>query len=395
MGSRFVVVLCFAPLALGLAGCSKRDAAGSGGGSKRKRGPSGPALVEVAVVKSGELNDRWSFLGDVRSMASSQLAAGAEGAVQQVLVRAGDHVKRGQLLLSVDSALAIARVRVAEAAVKQTAEDLAQAKREVARFKRLGRRSVAEIELERARSKVTNLAAKLAGQRASVAEARALLARHRVRAPYDAVVSKRLVDPGTWVSAGTKVLDVVATSDVEVLVNGSSQLLGYIKAGDRAVLARAGTKGAAEVVGVVPALDPVARTALIRLKPAANLKLLAGASVSVSFEVKRKGDGVVVPRDALVVGAVGTRVIKIVGGDGAAKAVSVSVDVVAAAGEQVLVVSRAPQRSAVGVGTKSRTPAALAGKLVVGDRVVTRGNERLRPGQSVRFSRSARASSTR
>ena len=66
----------------------------------------------------------------------------------------------------------------------------------------------------------------------------------------------------------------------------------------------------------------------------------------------------VVPRDALVVGVVGTRVMKVVG----AKVEPIEVEVIATADADAL---------------------ARATGLAPGDRVVTRGNERLRPGQAV------------
>ena len=87
--------------------------------------------------------------------------------------------------------------------------------------------------------------------------------------------------------------------------------------------------------------------------------LLPGAAIDVVLTIERSEDGaLVVPRDALVYGVVGVSVVKVVD----QKAVSVPVDVLARGTDSVLV---------------------AADGLAPGDSVVTRGNERLIPGQPV------------
>ena len=98
----------------------------------------------------------------------------------------------------------------------------------------------------------------------------------------------------------------------------------------------------------------------LRLAPKAEEPwLLAGAAVDVklSATVEQKG-ALVIPRDALVYGAVGQNVVKVVDG----KTAPVPVSIVAKGRDAVL---------AVGDG------------LAEGDTVVVRGNERLMPGQPI------------
>lgn len=332
-----------------------------------KKGGGGPTLVEVAKVRKGDLSDRWSFMGNVRALQSAQLASGAEGEAKRVLVREGQQVKKGQLLMQVDDRVARAKLRAVAAQVAEARELAAQARRELARLARLSKQARSELELERAGSNVRLYDAKQKVLEAQVAQARAELALHRVDAPFAGVVAKRHVDPGDWVKRGQSVVDVVSTAELEVLVEVSPRLLRFVREGDKAELVlRDGKRQPAKVVGVVGALDPVARTARVRLSPlAATVSLRPGAAVGVDFAVRRSGAGVVVQRDALLVGPVVTRVIKVVAG----KAVPVTVDVVATASARALVVAR---------------PANKGGGLSVGDQVVVRGNERLRPGQAVR-----------
>lgn len=322
------------------------------------------ARVAVATARGGGLDDEWRFLGRVEPLHRAELAAGAEGQVLEVDVRVGDRVSDGELVVRVDPSLARARVAAAAASKVEAAKELAQAGRDRARAESLGAEILAQAEIEREVTRETTLEARRSRLSAAEREARAELGRYRVRAPFDAVVAARHVDPGDWVSPGDPLLDLVDDRSVEILVDGSAELVQRVDVGDRATIThRAGGDGEtsidAEVVGVVRALDPVTRTATLRLQPSDSASwLLPGASIDVAFTIERREPGVVVPRDALVYGAVGVRVIEVVDD----KAAPVDVEVVATANDEALV---------RGEG------------LAIGDSVVTHGNERLRPGQSV------------
>ncbi|MCB9741169.1 MAG: efflux RND transporter periplasmic adaptor subunit [Alphaproteobacteria bacterium] len=315
-----------------------------------------PALVEVAEARAGELSDSWTTLGDVVALDQAELAPGASGPMAKVLVREGDAVKRGELLAELDTDLALARLRAAEAAEAEAAEAQAQAERALARAEKVADGVIAPLELEQLRSQVTQSTARHQSQSAAVALARAELGRHRLRAPFDGRVTARSVDPGDWVNAGQISLAMVSTEDLEVRVEVSQELLRKLETGAAAELEGA-LPQEAEVVALVPALDPTSRTALVRLRPT-QAGLMPGESVSVRFPVTWGGEGLLVPRDALVLGPDSARLVRVV--DGAAE--SLPVEVLARGESEALVRGEGLQ---------------------AGDVLVTRGNERLRPGQAV------------
>jgi len=111
----------------------------------------------------------------------------------------------------------------------------------------------------------------------------------------------------------------------------------------------------------VNVLDPQTRTIRVRLQPVEVPEwLLAGSAVDVVFDVTRGDErSLRVPRDAVVVGAAGARrVVRVVDG----KASLLPVEVLAQSSERALI---------------------LGDGISVGDEVVVRGNERLRPDQAV------------
>jgi RND family efflux transporter MFP subunit len=343
--------------ALLLGACAESEA--------QPRGGPPPPLVVIGDVQPGPLTTTWSYVGEARALDDATLAAGASGEVLKVLVREGDLVAAGDLLVDIDDSLVRAQVRARRAASHETRTSLAQAERDRARAEQLGQ-VIAAAEVEREVARAEELAARSKSAKAQLAEAREALEEHEVHAPFDGVVAERLVDVGDWVDAGQAVLRVVADQQVEVLVDAAPELSAHVRVGgDVQILGKplgteedGGIPG--KVVGVVRALDPKTRTIKIRVQPTKTASwLMPGAPVHVAFPVTL-GDGLVVHRDALVRGAVGTRVVRLV--DQTAE--PVEVQVVASTGEQVLV--RAPD-------------------LELGDTVVVRGNERLRPGQAVRL----------
>ena len=320
------------------------------------RGDRPPPLVRVGVVEAGTLTERWPALGDVRPLQSADLAAGAAGPVASVQAREGDRVSAGAVLLDIDRAAAAARLAAARAAAREASIEHERLGAALARREAVTTGVLSREELVDARARVAAQAARLAGLEAAADESAATLARHRVRAPFDGVVTARAVDPGDWVTIGQPVLTLVSIDALEVHVRVPRRVAQALSPGATARLA---TGGAATVAAIVPAVDPDTRTVLVRLTPGPGSRLAAGEAVDVDLPVAWSGEGVKVPRDALLLQPGSARVLRL---DGEV-AVSVEVEVLATADTDALV---------VGAG------------LAAGDRVITRGNERARPGQPVR-----------
>ena len=322
-----------------------------------EEGGSGPsaALVSVATATSGGLSDTWSLPGDVRALDEAELAAAATGRVLSVAVREGEAVTEDQVLLQIDAAAARGRALSAQGALEETEAELAKARRDLKRLSQVSDAVLSAAEKDAAEALVATLEARLLSRRGALAEARATLADHTVRSSLTGVVSARYVDPGDWVSIGTPVLDVISVDAVDVRVDATRALARQVKAGDPVTLGAVG----GSVAAVVPALDPTTRTSTIRLVPSGPHDLVPGSVVEVDFKVKRTQEGgALVPRDALLLGPVDTKVARVAEGH----AELVVVDVIATTADQALVTGINPD-----------------------DQVVVRGGERLRPGQALRI----------
>lgn len=323
------------------------------GSDASERGGPPPALVRVATVEAGSLAEPWHTVGDVKALDDATLAVGADGPVAAVHVREGDRVEAGALLLELDLSLGRAEWRAARAAVDEAVAELARLEGALERRRAVGERVLGREELQDAVQAVAAQRARVDVRRAEASRAAALLDRQRLRAPFAGVVTLRQADPGDWVRAGDTLISLVSTEAVEVRVQVPEAIAGRLSTGDTVDVAGR----SAEVVAVVPTLDPTTRTSLVRLRPSGGV--VAGQAVDVTVPVRWENRGVKVPRDALIADPEQARLVRVT--DGKADVVPV----------EVLVTTR--------------TEALVqADGLAEGDVVVVRGNERVRPGQEVR-----------
>jgi len=323
------------------------------GSDASERGGPPPALVRVATVEAGSLAEPWHTVGDVKALDDATLAVGADGPVAAVHVREGDRVEAGALLLELDLSLGRAEWRAARAAVDEAVAELARLEGALERRRAVGERVLGREELQDAVQAVAAQRARVDVRRAEASRAAALLDRQRLRAPFAGVVTLRQADPGDWVRAGDTLISLVSTEAVEVRVQVPEAIAGRLSKGDTVDVAGQ----SAEVVAVVPTLDPTTRTSLVRLRPSGGV--VAGQAVDVTVPVRWENRGVKVPRDALIADPEQARLVRVT--DGKADVVPV----------EVLVTTR--------------TEALVqADGLAEGDVVVVRGNERVRPGQEVR-----------
>ncbi|MFK8002520.1 MAG: efflux RND transporter periplasmic adaptor subunit [Polyangiales bacterium] len=334
-------------------------ACGSEEQAEARRAPP-PARVEVAAVRTDALRVERRYLGEVRSLEDAIVGASASGEVVAVLVREGERVAAGDVLVRIDAATRRASLASVRAARDQITEELSQAQREQERLRGAGRNIVAEVEIERSASQVTALRAQLARADAQLRESRQALAEHRVVAAFPGVVSRRIVSVGDYVNIGQAMMELVSTDRAEVLVRVEPELLASVERGMSVTIEGGDASARGHIDGIVPALEARTRTAQLRVAVEEEAPwLLAGSAVNVAITIERAlGEGEwVVPRDALVYGVAGARLFVVRDGS----AVSLDVEIIEQSEARVLV----------------------RAELESDDSVVTRGNDRLRPGQGV------------
>lgn len=126
-----------------------------------------------------------------------ELSPRVSGVVETVNAQVGDRVKQGQVLLTLDSRVYQAEQAESQAALKRQREDAADAKRDLGRMQELYNRTVISIsELDQAKLRYAQAQARVSEAAARLDRERKNLDDATLRAPFDALVVDRRVEPG-------------------------------------------------------------------------------------------------------------------------------------------------------------------------------------------------------
>ena len=274
--------------------------------------------------------------GEVDSQSLAQVGSEITGGVKARHVREGDAVRAGDLLIELHDEEQQARLREAEAALRQLVQsqrpqteaalreaqfNLAQASRERERREALVARQLLPAEQgEQARQ--AEISARSALQRAQaaaaaaapggsdeqllqqrLAAARAALERTLIRARFDGVVQARAVEPGEVVQPGTALLQIARADSREILVPLDEKELGPVAVGQPAlIIADAYPTEVLEgrVSFIAPAVDTNRGTIDVHLELLESADFLRqGMTVSVDIRTASRDQALVIPNDAL------------------------------------------------------------------------------------------------
>lgn len=245
---------------------------------------------------------------------------------------------------------------------------------EAMRTKALVAEAENQFELTRQGPRAEQIAqarARVAMQKQAVASLEDRLRKFTVRSPFDGIVSQELTEQGAWISQGDAVAEVVEVNPVYVEVFVPESTIRFVPLGGECkvqVEAFPGLTFPGTINRIVPVADPKSRSFPVRVivpnDPVdGRHRLLPGMLARVSLATgETQEDALLVPKDALNLSGSSTTVSKIVNG----KAVPI------------------PVQAGVAVGGLIQVTPMEPNAIAEGDRVVIRGNERLRPGQAVK-----------
>lgn len=290
-----------------------------------------PERASAASVVRETVVSTLVLTGRVRPPAHPLLGVSIAGTVRTVLVREGDHVRRGQLLLVLDDNQAVAGVAEARAAlagtratsrseVERSALELQQAERDHTRARTMyGSGAISLRELEQAAQAAAHAqtaydaasarmdrSAALTGvaqAQATRDAAQARLALTRITAPAAATVVTRRVESGDAVVPGQVLLALALDGRTQIVAFASEESLAELRLGAEGTVsadAYPGASFAARVSWIAPSIDPAEGTIEVRLDVAEPPSyLLPDMTVSVNVEVARSVNALVVPREAV------------------------------------------------------------------------------------------------
>lgn len=325
-------------------------------GANAAEGPP-PAPVVVSPVELREITPRQWVSATVLSLDDAAIPAEVEGRLRWV-AEAGTAVNEGDVLARVDDSDIRLRIEEINADVARFGARITFLEQEAHRLDRLmqqnntARTRFEEVQADRDATRAEQTAA-----RARLERAKLDMSRAEIKAPFAGVIVERHANAGQWVDVGDGVVRLVNPARLEIralVPNTSRQWLSK-----NVVLPVLSERGGIElpVRSLIPVGDPPSRLLDLRL-PATGADLVVGEAVRVAIPIASSQKSIAVSRDALVLRRDGAAVFRL---------------------KEDATVERVPVEVGLGEGNF----VAVAGNLKEGESVVIRGNERLRPGQTV------------
>ena len=132
-----------------------------------------------------------------------ELSTPVSGVIKSVDVEVGEVVKKGQILLSLDTTSFRARTDQSQSEIVRMKAELAESKRDLGRVQELYERTiVSTTDLDQAKLQVIKSQSALSEAEARLRQYQQMLVDATIRAPFDAVVVIRQAEPGQSVAAG-------------------------------------------------------------------------------------------------------------------------------------------------------------------------------------------------
>ncbi len=338
-----------------------------------------PAPVRTAEVTKTRVQEHRRVTGSLQAVARSSIASQEPGQVETVLVDEGLTVDAGDVIAQLDARRLRAQLAEAQAGVLRTQSELAERKAELAfaefEHRRIGNLHESQVASEREWVEAERLigvarARRDAAER-SVAEGERevqllsiRLDDMTVRAPYDARVVTRHVDPGEWIEPGEPIVTLVSTGTIEARLEVPERYAEPIvpyAARIYADVAGLGRTVASRGLRIISDVDPRARTfSVVLTLDNRDGALAPGMSVGAWVPTTDEAERLTVPKDAVV-----------------------------RSGREAFVYRSDTDESGRAIASKTAVTvlfdwqdrvAVAADELRAGDQVVVEGNERLIPG---------------
>jgi RND family efflux transporter MFP subunit len=275
--------------------------------------PSPP--VPIVRPRTQSVADYVEITGNAAAVNAVKLVARVEGYLDKIHYEDGQFVKKGDLLFTIQQDQYKDQLQQAQAQLLAAQAQLAHAKVELPRYSALVKKDAAtQTEVDHWYYQRATAEAQVLGAQAQVSLAKLNLGYTEVRAPFDGIVGKHLVDPGNVVG-GTQpsaLAEIVQLDPIYVVANLSEQEVLKIRANlnqhrltfadlrkvpvDVALSDQTGFPLQGTIEYVSPGIDPATGTLLVRgILANSDRTLLPGFFVRMRLPVAK------VDRNALLV----------------------------------------------------------------------------------------------
>ncbi len=319
------------------------------------------AAVVTEPLTKGELSLTQRFNGTLQFNQQSRLAAQSEGVITKLYFDEGDYVKAGTLLLQIDTQILDAQIHSTQASIKELEFSLQKAQLDFKRYEALlAKQSVSKQQYDEFYFQKMKLEQQHAALQASLKAQLIQKEKKSVYAPFGGYISQRLVARGEWLKEGSEIALLINPKQVDLTFHLPASYLNHLPTSKKLEVIINQKPYNAKLIGPLLSGDEKTRTFPLRLRllPTKDL-FFDGMQAHIDLQKAAYTNTFLVSRDALLK-KFGKEIIFVLK-DNRAKMVPVTV-----------------------IDYIEDKVALSSPELSVGDRIITKGNERIRPNQEIR-----------
>lgn len=316
-----------------------------------------PAPVAVDEAKLDTFSASMWVSGTVISRNDARIGAETTGRITWV-AEVGEHVEVGKPVATIDATDLRLELQDNKAMLESLKARERYLKNNLERLNMLASSNNASAnQLDEARAELDMIVQEIRRAEITAAQTSRRIEQTKVLAPFSGIVVERQVQVGEFVARGAQVARLVDTENREIRAQAPLSVSGYLQEGLEVSVEHQDIETLSPVKRVIPVGDERSRMFEVRIA-ANNPSWVVGSPVRVALPNSDPRKLVAVPRDALVLRGSEMFVLKVTSDN---------------------VVEKVNVDTGIGLGTLVE----VIGDVNGGDRVITRGAERLQPGQEV------------
>lgn len=254
------------------------------------RGGTDALAVDYVVVSPRPTVNSIQVTGTLIPGESAQLTTQASGKVQAILFEEGERVRKGQVLVRIDS-------RESRAQLQRYQAELETARKDLERKKALAKiQGISDAELEVAELKTQAL-------QSNIEEVKVKLDHATITAPFAGKIGLRSISPGSYITSGSSVAILVQEDPIKLQFNVPERYASQLRTGQPVSFSIANQDEIfeAEVYATAPMINESSRSLQVRAK-AKNQKgkLIPGSYADVKLTLDSIPDALLIPTEAIV-----------------------------------------------------------------------------------------------
>ena len=266
--------------------------------------PSVNVTVSAPILSNGNYV---TASGKIEAVQNADLSTRMMGFVNQVYVKIGQKVSKGQLLLSINSSDISAKKAQVEASITEATAAFTNAEKDYNRYKALFKdKSVSQKEMDDITANYKMAKARLNAATQMKNQVNSQLSYANIKAPFTGIITGKYINKGDMANPGMPLISVETPGKYQVVSLVPESEISYIKPNSKVTVLIKSTNEM--VTGKVAEISSSAKNTggqyLVKvLLNKTNTKLLSGMFTSIQFPISNKTNtntSVLVPLKSLV-----------------------------------------------------------------------------------------------